>query len=99
MVGGICLCLLISSADLLEQTFLLGSVVSVWCSGRAESLMEAFENLGLCCTFGRAVGKQNVGKVSSDKSGTHSLSGSVKCMNFEYGISPLLASQTPYRAQ
>ena len=69
MVGGICLRLLISSADLLEQSFLLGSVVSVWCSGRAESLTEAFENFGLCCTFGRAVGRQNVGKVSPDKSG------------------------------
>ena len=42
VVGGMCLRLLNSSADKFEQSFLLGSVVSVWCSSRAESLMVAF---------------------------------------------------------
>ena len=42
VVGGLCLRLLNSSADLLEQSFLLGSVIGVWCSSRAESLTVAF---------------------------------------------------------
>ena len=42
MVGEMCLRLLKSSTDSLEQAFLFGWAVSVWYSDRAESLLRAF---------------------------------------------------------